>query len=67
VSLSKRGRIWYAEIRFAGQRRREAVGPRKEEAAAVLAKWKEEIRHGDRDHAPRTPSGRSRRGAGAPR
>lgn len=46
MSLSKRGKIWYAEIRYAGQRRREAVGPRKEEAAAVLAKWKEEIRHG---------------------
>ncbi len=46
MSLFKRGRTWYAEIRFGGKHHREAVGPRKEDAQAVLAKWKENIRHG---------------------
>ena len=42
----KRKVTWYAEIRSNGRHHREAVGPRKEDAQAVLAKWKEEIRLG---------------------
>ncbi len=41
----RRGKVWYAEIRVGGVRRREAVGS-KEDALAVVAEWKKEIREG---------------------
>ena len=46
MSVFKKGNAWYVDYYVDGRRKREAAGPNKREAEAILAKRKTQVREG---------------------
>ena len=46
MSVYKRGKVWWIDYRVGGQRRREAIGPVKDEARIALAERLKDVRQG---------------------